>query len=58
MIIEINYMDVYALINTNTQEILIKDHINNENLFNMVYKSILNKVNINIDNYTIVRTNS
>ena len=55
MEIKINHMDVNVTINTDKEEIIIKDNLNSDKLFNMVYKSILNSINIDCSGYTVVR---
>lgn len=55
MEIKINYLGVYVIIDVNTETIsIIEDNTNSKTLFNMAFKAILNKVNIDINNYTIV----
>ena len=56
MIINIEYLDVGVIINKNTETIsIIEDNTNSKILFNMVFKAILNKVNIDCSGYTVVR---
>ena len=56
MEIKINYLGLTVVINENTKKIsIIEDNINSKTLFNMVFKAILNKVNIDTNNYKIVR---
>lgn len=55
MIIQIDYLNVIAVINTNTKNITIKDYTNSNKLFDMTFKAILNKININVNDYTIVK---
>ena len=55
MEIKINYMGVKVRINKNTQEIIILENKgNSKKLFNMVFKAILNSVNINVNDYKII----
>lgn len=55
MEIKINYMGVKVHINKNTQEIIIlENNGNSKKLFNMIFKAILNSVNINVNDYTII----
>ena len=55
MIINIEYLDVGVIINKNTETIsIIKDNTNSKTLFNMVFKAILNSVNINVNDYKII----
>ena len=55
MEIKINYMGVKVHINKNTQEIIIlENNANSKKLFNMVFKAILNSVNINVNDYKII----
>ena len=56
MEIKINYLGVTATINKNTKKIsIIQDNTNSKQLFNMAFKAILNKVNIDCSGYTVVR---
>lgn len=55
MLIEVDYMGVKVHINKNTNEITIIENNNNSNkLFNMIFKAILNNVNINVNDYKII----
>ena len=55
MEIKINYLGLIVVINENTKKIsIIEDNTNSKTLRNMVFKAILNKINIDINNYTIV----
>ena len=55
MEIKINYLGVTATINKNTKKIsIIQDNTNSKKLFNMAFKAILNSINIDINDYTIV----
>ena len=56
MEIKINYLGVSVIIDANAETItIIENNVNSEKLLNMIFKSILNKVNINTNNYKIVR---
>ena len=56
MEIKINYLGLIVVINENTKKItIIEDNTNSKILFNMVFKTILNKVNIDCSNYTVVK---
>ena len=56
MEIQINYLGVCVIIDANTETITItENNTNSEKLLNMVFKAILNKVNINTNDYKIVR---
>lgn len=56
MEIKINYLGVYVIIDVNTETItIVRDNTNSEKMFNMIFKAILNKVNINTNGYKIVR---
>ena len=56
MEIKINYLGLIVVINKNTKKIsIIEDNTNSKILFNMVFKAILNKVNIDCSGYTVVR---
>ena len=55
MEIKINYLGVETHINKNTETItIVKDSTNSKELFNMVFKAILNSVNINVNDYKII----
>lgn len=55
MLIKVEYMGVKAHINKNTNQIsIIQDNTNSNKLFNMVFKAILNSVNINLNDYKII----
>ena len=60
MIIKIDYLGVCVIIDANKVQInIIQDNTNSKTLFNMAFKAILNKVNIDVNNYKIVnKTNS
>ena len=52
---KIDYMGVKVNINKNTQEIIIIENNNNsKKLFNMIFKAILNSININVNDYKII----
>ena len=56
MNIKIDYLGLIVVINENTKKIsIIEDNTNSKTLFNMVFKAILNKVNIDTNGYKIVR---
>ena len=55
MEMKINYMGVCVIIDANAETIsIIENNTNSQKLFNMAFKAILNKVNIDIDNYKII----
>ena len=55
MIITVEYMGLKVHINKNTQEIIIIENNNNsKKLFNMIFKAILNSININVNDYKII----
>ena len=55
MKIKINYMGVCVNIDANAETItIVKNNTNSTVLFNMVFKAILNKVNIDVNNYKII----
>ena len=55
MKIKINYMGVCVVIDANAETIsIIENNTNSKKLFNMVFKAILTKVNIDTDNYKII----
>ena len=55
MLMKIDYMGVKVHINKNTQEIIIIENNNNsDKLFNMIFKAILNSININVNDYKII----
>lgn len=55
MLIKVEYMDVKVHINKNTNEIIIIENNNNSNkLFNMIFKAILNSVNIDFNDYKVI----
>ena len=56
MEIKINYMGVCVIIDANTETItIIENNVNSEKSLNMIFKAILNKVNIDTNGYTVVR---
>lgn len=55
MLIKVEYMDAEVHINKNTNQIsIIKDNTNSKKLFNMALKAILNSININVNDYTVI----
>ena len=55
MLIEINYLSVYVIIDVNAETItIVRNNTNSKVLFNMVFKAILNKINIDVNNYKII----
>ena len=55
MLMKINYFGVCVIIDANTETItIVSNNTNSKVLFNMAFKAILNKVNINTDNYKII----
>ena len=53
---KIDYLGVNVDIDTGAKQITIyENNMNSEKLLNMVFKSILNKVNIDTNGYTVVR---
>ena len=56
MEIKIDYLGVCVIIDVNAETItIIENNVNSEKLLNMIFKAILNKVNINTNGYKIVR---
>ena len=56
MEIKIDYLGVSVIIDANKEQIsIIQDNTNSKTLFNMVFKAILNKVNIDCSGYAVVR---
>ena len=52
---KIDYMGVSVVIDTNNETInIIENNINSKKLFNMVFKAILNSININVNDYKII----
>lgn len=55
MEIKINYLGLIVVINKNTKKIsIIEDNTNSKTLFNMVFKAILNSVNIDFNDYKVI----
>ena len=55
MEIKIDYLGVSVIIDANKEQIsIIQDNTNSKTLFNMVFKAILNSVNINVNDYKII----
>ena len=53
---KIDYLGVSVDIDTGAKQIIIyENNMNSEKLLNMIFKAILNKVNINTNGYKIVR---
>ena len=53
---KIDYLGVSVDIDTGAKQITItENNVNSEKLLNMVFKSILHKVNIDTNGYTVVR---
>lgn len=56
---KIDYLGVSVDIDTGAKQITIyENNVNSEKMFNMIFKAILTKVNIDTNNYTIVRKNN
>ena len=56
MLMQINYLGVCVVIDANAEKIsIIKDNTNSKTLFNMAFKTILNKVNIDCSGYAVVK---
>ena len=56
---KINYLGVCVNIDTGAKQITIyENNVNSEKLLNMVFKSILQKVNVDTNGYTVVRKNN
>ena len=56
MEIKINYLGLIVVINENTKKIsIIEDNTNSKKWFNMVFKAILNSINIDCSGYAVVR---
>lgn len=54
MIMQINNLGVNIVIDTIQEKIfIIQDKTNSEKLFDMVFKSMLNKINIDLRNYKV-----
>ena len=54
MKIKIDYLGVCVIIDANAETITIVSDTSSKKMLNMVFKAILNKVNINTDNYRII----
>lgn len=53
---KIDYLGVSVNIDTGAKQITIyENNVNSEKLLNMVFKSILHKVNVDTKGYTVVR---
>ena len=53
---KIDYLGVSVDIDTGAKQITIyENNMNSEKLLNMIFKAILNKININTNSYKIVR---
>ena len=53
---KIDYLGVSVDIDTGAKQITIyENNVNSEKMFNMIFKSILNKINIDTNGYTVVR---
>ena len=53
---KIDYLGVSVDIDTGAKQITIyENNVNSEKMFNMIFKAILNKININTNGYKIVR---
>ena len=53
---KIDYLGVSVDIDTGAKQITIyENNMNSEKLLNMIFKAILNKININTNGYKIVR---
>ena len=56
MYFKIDYLGVSVDIDTGAKQITIyENNVNSEKMFNMIFKAILNKININTNGYKIVR---
>ena len=53
---KIDYLGVSVDIDTGAKQITIyENNVNSEKMFNMIFKAILNKINIDTNSYTVVR---
>ena len=53
---KIDYLGVSVDIDTGAKQITIyENNVNSEKMFNMIFKAILNKINIDANGYTVVR---
>ena len=56
---KIDYLGVSVDIDTGAKQITIyENNVNSEKMFNMIFKAILNKINIDTNGYTVVRKNN
>ena len=56
MYFKIDYLGVSVDIDTGAKQITIyENNVNSEKMFNMIFKAILNKINIDTNSYTVVR---
>ena len=56
MYFKIDYLGVSVDIDTGAKQITItENNVNSEKIFNMIFKAILNKINIDANGYTVVR---
>ena len=56
MYFKIDYLGVSVDIETGAKQITIyENNVNSEKMFNMIFKAILNKINIDTNGYTVVR---
>lgn len=56
MYFKIDYLGVSVCIDTGAKQITIyENNVNSEKLLNMIFKAILNKVNVDTNGYTVVR---
>lgn len=59
MYFKIDYLGVSVDIDTGAKQITIyENNVNSEKMFNMIFKAILNKINIDTNNYAVVRKNN
>ena len=59
MYFKIEYLGVSVYIDTGAKQITIyENNVNSEKMINMIFKAILNKINIDTNNYTVVRKNN
>ena len=53
---KIDYLGISVDIDTGAKQITItENNVNSEKIFNMIFKAILNKINIDTNGYTVVR---
>lgn len=56
---KIDYLGVSVDIDTGAKQITIyENNVNSEKIFNMIFKAIMNKINIDTNSYTVVRKNN